>query len=119
MAPLRPGFTALAVRSGAAILPVAIEGSYRAWPRWRKFPRLGTIHVRFGVPLRPEEIAGRPDHEVAAEAERRIRQRQATLSQKWIVGSGSYRRAKPQAAAALHSPSPYPLPTTPYPWVYL
>ena len=34
----RPGFTALASRSGAAILPVAVEGAFAAWPRARSFP---------------------------------------------------------------------------------
>ena len=31
--PFLPGFTALAVRGKAAILPVAIEGAFVAWPR--------------------------------------------------------------------------------------
>jgi 1-acyl-sn-glycerol-3-phosphate acyltransferase len=79
LAPLRPGFTALAARSGAAILPVAIEGAFRAWPRWQRFPRPGTIHIRYGVPLGPDEIAGRPERAVAAEVERRLRQCQAEL----------------------------------------
>ena len=33
VADFRPGFTALAVRSKVAILPVAIEGAFAAWPR--------------------------------------------------------------------------------------
>ena len=41
IAPFRPGFTALAVRSGAAILPVAVEGAFQVWPRWRSFPAWG------------------------------------------------------------------------------
>ena len=32
IAAFRPGFTALAVRSGAAILPVAVDGAFQAWP---------------------------------------------------------------------------------------
>ena len=39
MAPFRPGFTVLAARSKAWILPVAIEGAFDAWPRSRKLPR--------------------------------------------------------------------------------
>lgn len=55
--PFRPGFTTLALRSGASILPVGIEGAYQVWPRWRRFPHLmGRIHVHYGFPVSPEEI---------------------------------------------------------------
>ena len=62
--PFRPGFTALASRSGAAILPVAVDGAYAAWPRDQKFPGLGRIWVRYGPPLLPEEIRGRDEREL-------------------------------------------------------
>ena len=79
IAPFRPGFTVLAARSKAWILPVAIEGAFDAWPRSRKLPRLRTIHVLYGEPIPPEEIAGRDERELVAEVERRVRQCQATL----------------------------------------
>ena len=53
IAPFRPGFTALAVRSNAAILPVAVEGAFQVWPRWKKFPGLGRIRVHYGEPILP------------------------------------------------------------------
>lgn len=77
--PFRPGFTALAVRSRAAILPVAIEGAFAAWPRWQKLPRRGVIHVHYGPPLTPAEIAGREERELLAEVEARVRQCHAVL----------------------------------------
>jgi 1-acyl-sn-glycerol-3-phosphate acyltransferase len=77
----RPGFTVLAARSGAAILPVAIEGAYAAWPRWRKFPRLGTIHVHYGRPIPPEEIQGRDERELLEEVQRRVGECHAVLRQ--------------------------------------
>jgi 1-acyl-sn-glycerol-3-phosphate acyltransferase len=61
MAPFRPGFTALAVRSGAAILPVAVDGAFQVWPRWRRFPGRGRIRVHYGAPILPAEIAGRDE----------------------------------------------------------
>ena len=79
MVPFRPGFTVLASRSKAAILPAAVDGAYAAWPRWRKFPGRGTIRVHYGTPLLPEEIAGRDEREIAAEVERRVRECQALL----------------------------------------
>jgi len=80
--PFRPGFTVLAARSGAYILPVAIEGAFRAWPRWRKAPCLsGNIHVHYGQPIRPEDVRGRDERELLAEVERRVRQCHAMLRQ--------------------------------------
>ena len=69
IARFRPGFTTLAVRSGAAILPVAIEGAFQAWPRRRRFPGPGRIRVHFGPPIVPAEFAGRDDRELLAEVE--------------------------------------------------
>jgi len=77
--PFRPGFTALAVRSKAAILPVAIDGAFAAWPRWQKFPGLGRIRVHFGEPILPGEFAGRAERDLLAEVERRVRECQAEL----------------------------------------
>jgi 1-acyl-sn-glycerol-3-phosphate acyltransferase len=34
--PFRPGFTSLATRSHAAILPVAIDGAFKCWPKNQK-----------------------------------------------------------------------------------
>jgi 1-acyl-sn-glycerol-3-phosphate acyltransferase len=79
IAPFRPGFTALAARSGAAILPVAIDGAFRAWPRSRPWPGLGRIRVQFGLPILPAEIVGRDERELLAEVERRVRDRHAEL----------------------------------------
>lgn len=79
IAAFRPGFTALAVRSGAAILPVAIDGAFQAWPRGRKFPGPGRIRVHYGQPMLPAEIAGRDERELLAEVEHRVRACHARL----------------------------------------
>ena len=75
----RPGFSTLAVRGRAAILPVAIEGAFQAWPRWQKLPRLGTIHIHYGTPMFPEEIQQYEEGELIKELEKRIRRYQAQL----------------------------------------
>jgi 1-acyl-sn-glycerol-3-phosphate acyltransferase len=69
----RPGFTTLAVRGRAAVLPAAIEGAYHAWPKRRKFPGPGTIHVHYGPALSPQAVAEFSEAELLAEAERRVR----------------------------------------------
>jgi len=76
-----PGFTALAVRSGAAILPAAVEGAFAAWPRRYRFPRLGRIHVCYGRPIFGGQIEGYSQRELVAEVERRVRQCHAQLRQ--------------------------------------
>lgn len=80
IAPFRAGFTTLAVRSKAAILPVAIDGAFYAWPRSRSYPRLtGSIRVHFGEPLSPSDYSTMSEEELLAEVERRVRQCQAIL----------------------------------------
>lgn len=72
IAPFRPGFTTLAARTNAAILPAAIEGAYQAWPRSKKFPGFGKIRVHYGKPIPHSEIVGRDERELLAEVERRV-----------------------------------------------
>ena len=83
IAPFRPGFTALAARSNACILPVAIDGAFQAWPRTKKYPGLGKIRVRYGQPIPHAEIAGRDERELLAEIERRVRECQSEIRRRW------------------------------------
>lgn len=53
----RDGVAALALRTGAPIVPVSIAGSDRVWPRSRRLPRPGgTVTVRVGEPFRLAEV---------------------------------------------------------------
>jgi 1-acyl-sn-glycerol-3-phosphate acyltransferase len=72
IAPFRPGFTALAVRTSAVIVPAAIEGAFVAWPRSQKYPGPSTIDVCYGQPLTAEEIKPFSERELLAEVERRV-----------------------------------------------
>jgi len=74
--PFRPGFTTLALRSGACILPVGIEGAYQVWPRFKRFPAfVGRIHVHYGPVIPPEEIQAyaERERELVEEVRRRVR----------------------------------------------
>jgi len=77
--PFLPGFAALAIRGRAAVLPVAIEGAFEAWPRWRKLPRWGVIHVHYGVPISAERVMQYNEEELVAEARKRVCQCHAEL----------------------------------------
>lgn len=72
LAPFKPGFAAIARRTGAPLVPVAIAGAYEAWPRRRAFPLPGVICVCVGPPLLPEEFARLDDRGLVEEVERRI-----------------------------------------------
>ena len=56
--PAKPGAGLLAVSSGAAVVPVYVRGSGRAWPRGRRLPRPAKVTVTFGKPLRFEAVRG-------------------------------------------------------------
>ena len=46
----KPGAAMLAVMSGAAVVPVFVQGSGRAWPRGHALPRPAKVRVTFGAP---------------------------------------------------------------------
>ena len=70
---MKPGFCAIARRAGVPLVPVALDGSFEAWPRHQRFPRRSIIHVQFGEPIEPAAIQGMSDQELLGEVERRIR----------------------------------------------
>jgi 1-acyl-sn-glycerol-3-phosphate acyltransferase len=82
IAKFRPGFTALAVRTGAAIVPAAIDGAFEAWPRSQKYPGRSTIDVCFGKPLSPEQVKQFSERDLLAEVERRVRACHAELRER-------------------------------------
>jgi 1-acyl-sn-glycerol-3-phosphate acyltransferase len=72
VAPLKPGFIAVARRSRVPLVPVGIDGAYQAWPRSAKLPKLGRIAVVIGEPIGPQLIAELADDDLLAELEQRI-----------------------------------------------
>ncbi|MBU1086725.1 MAG: AMP-binding protein [Candidatus Omnitrophica bacterium] len=49
--PFKRGFGILAKETKARLVPVLIEGAFKAWPRTARFPRFYPIKVSYGVPL--------------------------------------------------------------------
>ena len=47
----RPGVAALALRSGAPIVPATISGAFRAWPASRRLPRPAPVQILFQEPI--------------------------------------------------------------------
>lgn len=56
--PLKPGISMLIARTKTAIIPVYIDGAYRAWSRNRKFPHIfGKVSCIFGSPITWESFS--------------------------------------------------------------
>jgi len=73
IAPLKPGFLVLARRSGAALLPLAVDGAFDAWPRTALLPRPDVVRVCIGAAISPELAASLSDDQLLAEVETRMR----------------------------------------------
>jgi 1-acyl-sn-glycerol-3-phosphate acyltransferase len=74
LAPLKPGFCALARRTRVPLMPMAVAGAFDAWPRWRAWPCPATIHIQYGRPITPEEVAALDDEQLLAEVQSRLAQ---------------------------------------------
>ena len=72
LGPMQSGFCVLARRSGATIVPVAIEGAFEALPRGSMFPRPSQITVVVAPPITPEQVNRMSDDELVAATTARI-----------------------------------------------
>jgi long-chain acyl-CoA synthetase len=52
----RKGAAILSVHTQAPIVPVAIEGFYKAWPRHEKYPKFANLQLIFGKPIQPPPV---------------------------------------------------------------
>lgn len=63
---LKPGFAPLVRRSGATIVPAALEGPFAAMPRGATLPRPMKIALQFGPPIGPEVSTDLQDDDLLA-----------------------------------------------------
>jgi 1-acyl-sn-glycerol-3-phosphate acyltransferase len=49
--PLAAGFTLIVRKVDVPVIPVAIDGSYQAWPRGKAIPQSAPVRVKFGPPM--------------------------------------------------------------------
>ncbi|PXA05537.1 1-acyl-sn-glycerol-3-phosphate acyltransferase [Coraliomargarita sinensis] len=77
----KPGAGMIACKSRATIIPVRLFGTYEAYGRQRKAPKIGgRIHIAYDRPMTPEELdPGKQHPERYLEASRRIMARIAEL----------------------------------------
>jgi len=67
-----PGIGQLLLRSGASVVPARIDGTFEAWPRGRRWPRICRITLTFGAAEGPNALrargGGQNDEERIADA---------------------------------------------------
>jgi 1-acyl-sn-glycerol-3-phosphate acyltransferase len=54
--PLQGGFTLIVRKAGVPIVPVGIDGSFRAWKRGATLPQCAPVRVKFGEPLHVQDM---------------------------------------------------------------
>jgi len=55
----KKGFGILTAETAVKIIPFVVEGSYEAWPRTSRYPRIHPIKVKYGCPLNVSELVER------------------------------------------------------------
>jgi 1-acyl-sn-glycerol-3-phosphate acyltransferase len=58
------GAAMIAERTGATILPIYLDGTFRAWPAGAAYPRPARIRIIIGDPFSPSEFADEQDRKL-------------------------------------------------------
>src|SRR4051812_40898438 len=54
--PILPGVALILKRAKVPIVPVVVDGSFKAWPRWRKIFRKHPVRIMYGRPMKIEGL---------------------------------------------------------------
>jgi 1-acyl-sn-glycerol-3-phosphate acyltransferase len=77
--PLKPGVFLMSSRAGVPVVPAAVEGSLRSWPRGRILPRPAPIRIAYGEPIYPGKGAA-SYRQMAQELRVRMKELQARIA---------------------------------------
>ena len=78
-----PGVVVVIRRAGVPVVPVVIDGSFQAWPRWRKLPHPHPIRLKYGPPLKTEGLGS---EEIIALMDKTLRDMLAELREAFNHG---------------------------------
>ena len=70
IAPIKPGFGAIAKRGNVPLIPVAIDGAFDAWPRTNSLPRRSTLRIIFGPAISPDEMSAMSERDLIDRVQR-------------------------------------------------
>ncbi len=88
--PIAPGVALVARRAGVPVIPVVIDGSFKAWPKGRLLPGTAPVRVLFGTPM---DLSNKKTDEIVSIIDRRFHEMLNDLRQ-----TGSPRTLNRQAA---------------------
>lgn len=76
MVPFKTGYVNIAVKSGATIVPTAIDGAWAAYPPHAKRPHFfkPAVRVEYGAPITPADYAELSEDELHRLVESRVRE---------------------------------------------
>ena len=83
---LRAGAAMLAAKAGVPLLPVAVAGTFSAWPRHRKLPRCRHVAVSYGTLVHVEGRDRKAYEAAMRSVEAQIRVMSARLAQRKGLG---------------------------------
>jgi 1-acyl-sn-glycerol-3-phosphate acyltransferase len=69
MKPFRAGAAVLALRTGVPLVPIHVDGTFEALPRYAKWPRFVPVTVRIGNPINVQLRKNPTSEEIAALSE--------------------------------------------------
>ena len=95
---MMPGFCAVAKRAKATLMPIGFDGAYQAYPRDRKLPKPGRIHVVMGQPISFDEYVSLTDQETTDLLESRIRDCFEKARIHWQSSTRHARTANPRSS---------------------
>lgn len=80
----KPGFGFVCKKANVPVIPVAVEGAYKAWGRNNKLPSVGDVEVSvcYCKPIPPEEIRILSERELAEKVTDTVRKTQNRLREK-------------------------------------
>jgi 1-acyl-sn-glycerol-3-phosphate acyltransferase len=56
--PMQPGIALLVKRAQVPVIPAAIDGAHRAWPRGTTLPNRAPVRMMYGPPLEISQMKG-------------------------------------------------------------
>lgn len=83
--PIKGGFRLLVRKAHVPVLPVVIDGAFKAWPRSQKLPRPSPVSVIYGQSIPPEELENLSDAEAAGRVQREMAALLAELRRKRAI----------------------------------
>lgn len=57
--PILPGAALVVKRAGVPVVPVVLDGTFEAWPRGKKLPRMHPVWVEYGQPMEIAQLESR------------------------------------------------------------